>query len=310
MTRTILLIGGTQFIGRNLAVELEHAGHRVIVGGKLGPEAHADTALPSTTSLKLPLAGTDAIVSLVRREGVQTVVHMASAMKPSSTLADYAKEQAEIAVPTMELGVCLAAMGVELIFLSSGGTVYGQVSDNEAHEDDVCRPINYYGLSKLGIENGLAFLQRTKGLRFLILRVSNPYGRFQDLRGTQGIISVALGKMIDGKPLEVWGDGTNVRDYIYIDDLTATIRSLIESEVRGLTVNLGSGVGHSLVELVDIVRRVTGRPLDLLFHAARAVDVPRLVLNVSRLRDLGFDYSRSLESGIREYAAELGIVDG
>lgn len=309
LQRTILLLGGTRFVGQNLAAELARAGHRVIVGG--GQAKHMSSVpLAFGMPLTLPLAATDAIISLVRKEGIQTVVHMASAMKPSSSLSDYAKEQSEIALPTMQLGTRLADLGVELIFLSSGGTVYGKVSGPLASETDICAPINYYGRSKLGIESDLQFLERTSGLRFLTLRISNPFGRYQDLRGGQGFVSVALGKVIDKKPLEVWGDGKTVRDYIYIDDLVCSIRGLIDSNVRGVTLNIGSGLGHSLLEVVDMIRTVTGHTLDVKFNPARAVDVPRLVLDVERLRDLGLYYSRSLKSGIKAYAAELGVANG
>lgn len=311
LPRTLLLLGGTGFVGTNLAMELVRAGHKVIIAGR-GSKIVAGDGDPARSDVMLALTNTDAIASLVRDQGIDTVVHMASAMAPSSSFAEYEIEQRTIALPTMALGRRLAELGTDLIFFSSGGTVYGIVADGVAGEDDRCAPISYYGQAKLSIETDLAFLHRMHGLNYLIIRPSNPFGPHQALRGTQGLISVILGKMADARSLEVWGDGSSVRDYIYIDDLVASVRGLIEQDVRNTIVNLGSGHGHSLLEVVDTVTRVADRPLKLLFQPGRSVDVPRLVLNMDRLRDLGLHQARSLESGVRAYVellADAGTLE-
>lgn len=307
--RTLLLLGGTGFIGINLAAELVRAGHRVIVSGRKVQDAtRRDDLLRS--DVVLALEDVDAIMALVHQQGVDTVVHMASAMIPSSSFEEYRIEQQTIALPTVALGQKLAELGTELVFLSSGGTVYGTVPSGLAREEDRCEPISYYGQAKLSIETDLAFLRRAYGLNYLVVRPSNPFGRHQALRGPQGLISVILGKMADNRPLEVWGDGTSIRDYIYIDDLVASVRSLIEQGVRNTTVNLGSGEGHSLLDVVETAKAVTGCPLELIFRPSRPVDVPRLVLDISRLRDLGLHRARSLESGIRTYVDLLAMPRG
>ncbi len=155
----------------------------------------------------------------------------------------------------------------------------------------------------------MQFLTRTAGLRALILRPSNPFGLHQPLDGAQGLISVLLGRVAAGRELEVWGDGSTIRDYIHIDDLVASVRDLIECGTTDSTLNIGSGAGHSLLEVVRIVEEVTGRSVPLDFKPARAADVPRLVLDVARLRGLGLHRSRPLAAGIRQYAASLGLAD-
>lgn len=305
--RTLLLLGGTGFVGTNLAAGLVRMGHRVIVSGRKPRAMFESHCLRSDVALEL--ANVDAIATLVRDHSVDTVVHLASSMIPSSSSAEYEVEQQMVVRPTMVLGRILAGLGVDLIFFSSGGTIYGVVPNCMASEEDCCAPISYYGQAKLSIESDLAFLQRTHGLNCLIVRPSNPFGPHQALRGMQGLVSVILGRMADDLPLEVWGDGTSIRDYIYIDDLVASICGLIGQRVTNTTVNIGSGEGHSLLDVVDIVKAVTGRPLELSFRPGRSVDVSRLVLDIDRLRGLGLHQARPLESGVRAYVDWLTKVD-
>ncbi len=307
--RTVLLLGGTGFIGTNLAQALLAAGHDVLVGGR---GSRADRLPAAVEWVPLPLDAVDDLAALVVRAGVDTVVHLASAMKPSSTLADYLVERDAVMTPAIRLASALATAGTRLIYFSSGGTIYGAGAGGagQAAEDDPCAPISFYGQSKLEMETHLRFLERTAGLRTLIVRPSNPYGPGQPLEGGQGLVSVLLGRIAERRGLEVWGDGSTVRDYIHIDDLVAAVRALIERDTAGTTLNIGSGAGHSLLDVVRIVEHVTGRPVPLAFKPARAADVPRLVLDVARLRDMGLHHSRPLTDGVRDYAASLGMIDG
>lgn len=114
-----------------------------------------------------------------------------------------------------------------------------------------------------------------------------------------------MGKLLDRQALEVWGDGSSIRDYIYIDDLVLTIRQLIEAGMSGMAFNIGSGEGYSLLEIVSTIREVTGQTLDLVFRSARSVDVPKLVLDVRRVKRTGLHHARSLQDGIAAYADEV-----
>jgi UDP-glucose 4-epimerase len=300
--RTVLLLGGTGFVGTSLAGQLRARGHRVLVTGR-GP-----TARDGQPALVLSLADTAALLDLVKVERVDTVVHLASSLIPSSPAAAYLTEVEAVAIPTARLARSLAEAGVRLVYLSSGGTVYGAQAGRLLTEDTPCAPISIYGQAKLELELHLRFLQRTCGLRCLIVRPSNPFGPFQALNGAQGLISVIFGKLAENRPLEVWGDGSTVRDYIFIEDAAASMVDLIEQDVANTTLNLGSGIGYSLMEVVETVEAVTGRRPVLVHRPARAVDVPRLVLDVSRLRALGLLHTRPLAEGIRAYAHWLRML--
>jgi UDP-glucose 4-epimerase len=301
--RTVLLVGGAGFVGTNLASRLSANGDRVLVTGR------GSSTRDGHPALSLPLAETESLLELVAAERVDTVVHLASSLIPSSPPAAYLTEVTAVAIPTVRLARGLAEAGVRLIYLSSGGTVYGAQTTSLLAEDMPCAPISVYGQAKLEIELHLQFLERTCGLRCLIVRPSNPFGPFQSLYGAQGLISVIFGKLAGNQPLEIWGDGSAVRDYIFIEDATAVMADLIAQDVAGTTLNLGSGTGHSLLEVVDTVEAVVGRRPVLLHKPARAVDVPRLVLDIDRLRVLGLQRARPLAEGISAYARWLGMLN-
>jgi UDP-glucose 4-epimerase len=302
--RTVLLLGGTGFVGTNLAARLRADGHRVLVTGRGSATRAGDPAAA------IPLAETQALLDLVAAERIDTVVHLASSLIPSSSPIAYPGEVAAVAIPTVRLARGLADAGVRLVFLSSGGTIYGAQAAPLLAEDAPCAPISLYGQVKLEIELHLRFLQRTCGLRCLIVRPSNPFGPFQSLYGAQGLISVIFGKLAKGEALEIWGDGSTVRDYIFVEDAAAVLADLIAQNLSDTTLNLGSGVGHSLLEVVETVGAVMGRRPALVHRPARAVDVPRLVLDVSQLRALGLYRTRPLADGIRAYARWLGMLPG
>jgi len=298
--RSILLTGGTGFLGTNLASWLQDQGHRVLVTGR------SDRTRDGRPAIALPLYDVDAICELVRVEKIDTVVQMACQLLPASTEPEYEREIAEVHLSMFRLARELAANEVGLTFVSSGGAVYGPGAHALTTEDEPCRPISLYGQAKLEAEIHLRFLARTCGLRLLILRPSNPYGLHQTLHGKQGLVSVLLGRIADDRPLDLWGDGSTVRDYIFVEDAVHSMGELIVRNVEG-TYNLGSGVGASLLDVVRTAEKITGKSVALQFHPARAADVPRLVLDITRLAALGLHHARPLDAGMRRYIEQLGM---
>jgi UDP-glucose 4-epimerase len=144
-------------------------------------------------------------------------------------------------------------------------------------------------------------------LHLLILRPSNPYGLHQSLNGTQGLVSVILGRIADDRPLDIWGDGSAVRDYIFVEDAVHSMGELIVRSAEG-TYNIGSGVGSSLMDVVRSAETLTGKSVALQFHPTRAADVPRFVLDVTRLATLGLHHARPLDAGMRRYVEQLGMA--
>jgi UDP-glucose 4-epimerase len=193
-----------------------------------------------------------------------------------------------------------------LIHLSSGGTVYGRSNKVLTDENTPCAPISGYGLGKLMIEEALRFTGRTTGMPFAILRVSNPVGHHHT-GNDQGVVSIALRAALHGHAFRLLGDGSQIRDYLDADDVAHAIMACIDDtqHVDGVW-NVGSGIGRSVLEVLRFVERQTGRRLRIEEHPARPVDVPRIVLDCTKIeRDFGWRAQRSLEESVGRVFADL-----
>jgi UDP-glucose 4-epimerase len=256
----------------------------------------------------LSLEDTEAIERLLDAEQPDVVVHLASTLVPASDVAAYLEERRTVLEPTLRLLLRLAERRLPVVFFSSGGAIYGPSAESALNEESTCRPISFYGQGKLELEELIRFLGRTANLPYLIVRPSNPFGGSQVLNGRQGLIAAVLGCVRDNRTLRIWGDGQVVRDYIYIDDLCTAVTHLITERTAG-TVNMGSGIGHSALDVIRMVEQIVARSVLVEFAPARAVDVPRIVLDVSRAAGLGVPSARPLTDGIRQFAADLGLVN-
>ena len=279
----ILFIGGAGFIGSNLIREMLHGQFELHVCEPEGANTKRIDDL-SVIIHRSSLNNTDIIADIISENDIDVVVHLVSTLIPGSTYVDYKQEYKNIIFPSIELmGLC-AQRGVKFVFFSSGGTIYGNRNDVlPCVETDPMNPISYYGWSKQMMENSILFMHRTAGLKYLILRPSNPYGHGQNLFGEQGLVAVAIGKILKDEPVEVWGDGSAVRDYIYIDDLAQIFRQLIEKEVHNTTLNIGSGRGYSVNDVLAFLKIVSHKDFKIEYKNPRPVDVSNMVLDVSNL---------------------------
>jgi UDP-glucose 4-epimerase len=193
--------------------------------------------------------------------------------------------------------------GVKTIFFaSSGGTVYGPY-DRPISERDLPHPICAYGVSKLTTEHYLRLCCREFDVQGLALRFGNPYGRLQnDPNRMQGAIEVFLNRLIANEPIHIWGDGHIVRDYFHVQDLVAAVEGLANHKVQGFDVfNVGSGTGHSLLQILSLMAKITGLNPKISFMSPRAIDVPISILDISKLQNVtGWRPRVGLEEGIRK----------
>lgn len=293
MTR-VLITGAAGFLGRNLSEALVRAGHEVTPVDRL-----ERGTMPGLHSL--PLTALDDLFGLMKARRVEVVVHLACGLLPSSNAEAFVREQHEVLAPSFALMDECARQGIRFVLFSSGGTVYGDAGPGPVHEAHVLAPKNLYGYSKLVLEEYARLRQRSDGLPCLVLRPSNPYGAHQRLRGAQGLIAVAIGRVLSGEPLEIWGDGGAVRDYLDVRDLSAAVVALIEAGTSGCTLNVGSGVGHSILDVLEIVRTVTGRELEVHRRPARGVDVRSVVLDTRALAASIPWAPRPLAAGVADF---------
>lgn len=302
--RTLLFIGGAGFIGSNLIKRLALLNYCIHV---CEPE---DANLNRLDGLDLmihrfSLNEINSLCEIVEEYNIDTIVHLVSTLIPNSTYSDYKNEYKNIIFPSVELMEFCAVRGVRFIYFSSGGTIYGNRSNSLPFvENDPMIPISYYGWSKQMMENSILFMHRTKSLDYLLLRPSNPYGHGQNLYGKQGLVAVAIGRILKGEPIDVWGDGSAVRDYIYIEDLAKVFAQLMEKDVKNTTLNIGSGRGYSVNDVLAFLKIVTQKDFKINYRNPRPVDVSNMVLDLRNLKQyVDIEFTPFME-GIKAFYEE------
>lgn len=300
----ILFIGGAGFIGSNLIRKIAPFKYAIHVvepkGAYVGRLHDCDVSIHECS-----LSDVDGISTIIKENEIEIVVHLVSTLIPGSSYEDYKNEYQNMIFPSIELMEICAEQGIKFVYFSSGGTIYGNRNDVFPFiEQDPMAPISYYGWSKQMMENSILFMYRTKGLKYLIVRPSNPYGHGQNLFGKQGLVAVAIGKILKDEPVEVWGDGSAVRDYIYIDDLAEIFRQLISNDVHNVTLNIGSGRGYSVNDVLAFLKIVSQKDFRIEYKNPRPVDVSNMVLNVSLLiKYVNIEFTPFMD-GIRAFYEE------
>ena len=283
----LLFLGGAGFIGSNLIKSILHPGCNNVDIFVLEPSFSNVSRLEGldVQIFRGELSDIDLIRTIIETKKVEIVVHLVATLIPGSTFDDYKREYQNVIFPTIELMQICALHQVKFVYFSSGGTVYGNRTDLKPFvETDPMAPISYYGWSKQMMENSIHYVHRTTGLKYLILRPSNPYGHGQNIHARQGLIAVAMGKILAAEPIEVWGNGSNIRDYIYIDDLAEAVVQLLEKDVYNTTVNIGSGEGASINDIIQTLRDVVDEQVKVDYKPARSVDVSHMILDTTRLK--------------------------
>lgn len=293
----ILVLGGSGFIGSHIVDALLERGLRVRVFDRV-PERYRPTPL----GVEFIQGDWSDLSTLAEGlTGVDIVFHLISTTVPSTSNIDPIWDIQSNLVNTVRLLELMRASEVKrIIYLSSGGTVYGIPETNPVPESHPLRPLSSYGVVKVAIENYLRMYERLYGLKPVILRASNPYGPRQGHGGIQGVIGTFLWKIAQGEPIEIWGDGTIVRDFIYVRDLAELCATLAQGDLKGC-FNVGSSRGLSINELVELIGRVTGRTFQVIRKPGRSFDVPAIVLDTRAIqRATGWQ----AETGILEGLAE------
>ena len=295
----VLLLGGGGFIGSALVNRFVADGRQVYVIGPGAPSARNEAHYlqsrlddPALLARALPLCS--------------TVIHLASATTPGSS-ANHPSHEVDNLAPSLRMLEALQAYPeTHLIYFSSGGTLYGNPQRLPVNEDDPTAPLSYHGAAKLAME-AMLHTFRARGHAVTILRPANAYGPGQSLKSGFGLIRTMLEHVRCGTPLAIWGDGENVRDFIYIDDISEACARLLALPGDNAAYNLGSGDGYSINQVRHIVEQVTGIELKATHHPARGVDVKSVVLDTNRLETrLLWKPETSLNEGINKMWNWLG----
>ena len=277
-----LVLGGKGFIGSHLVEGLERAGHQVSVFDR--PREFLD---PAEVERALP--------------GHEVVLHLISTTVPKDSNDNPALDiESNIASTARLLELCRRHPPRLLVFISSGGTVYGVPQATPIPETHPTEPISSYAIHKLAIEKYLHLNRVLYGLDYRILRVSNAYGERQRTDKAQGAVAVFLERALRNQPIQIWGDGSVVRDYVYVGDIVQAFLATLDYRGAQRIFNIGSGAGVSLNALLRELGGIVGRPLAVEYTPARRFDVPANVLDASLARrELGWQPRTPLADGLR-----------
>jgi UDP-glucose 4-epimerase len=302
----VAVFGGGGFIGSAIADRLLLEGHslRIFERPRVEPyRKFADTE--DVTWLTGDLMSTHDVGDAV--EGVEVVIHLVSTTLPKSSNDDPIYDVQSNLVATLQMLNLMVAKGVKkIVFISSGGTVYGNPCYLPIDEKHPTEPLVSYGITKLAIEKYLLMYQRMHGIKAVILRVSNPFGDRQRIETAQGAVAAFLSKALRSMPIEIWGDGSVQRDYLYIGDVADAFARAVTYDGSHSVFNISSGKGTSLNEVIRLIEQVIGTSVERDFKPGRAFDVPVSVLdNALAGRELGWSPQVSLEDGITRTAAHM-----
>ncbi|WDZ80946.1 NAD-dependent epimerase/dehydratase family protein (plasmid) [Ensifer adhaerens] len=233
-------------------------------------------------------------------EGCDVVFHLVNATTPASANVDkVADVRLNVTGSLQMLEVCRAQNVKRVIFASSGGTIYGIPEILPTPEDASCWPLTSYGISKLSVERYLHLYSYLYGIDYRVVRIANPFGPFQVASKNQGVIAAFLRRMLSDQPVEVWGDGSVARDYVYIEDVADALVLAAKHVGEDKIFNIGSGVARTINEVIESLETVTGRRCRVIRREGRMVDVPISVLDVGRARQsLRWEPQTQFEEGL------------
>ena len=288
----IIIVGGNGFIGRHFAARAQQAGHRITIVGRSRDYCGPHDYLPGG---QVALAANTALLAQA-----DLVCHLASSSIPATANADPISDVQANLVDTLRLIEAMRGSGNgHLLYLSSGGAIYGAPACVPTGEDHPLEPLSAYGIAKLAVEKYLAMYARTGALRSIIIRPSNAYGSGQTSYGQLGAVTTFLNLSLSGETATIWGDGSVIRDYVHVSDLCELMLRAAEGRGTGI-YNCGSGRGISLLQLMTLIEGITGKPIRRDMRPARSFDPREIVLDTSRAQAaFGWKPKVSLEAGIR-----------
>lgn len=305
-----LVLGGGGFIGSHICDQLVSAGHEVRIFEKVGLSKENIHHLGDRIEwMEGDFLNPDCLRNAV--QGREVVFHLISSTLPKDSNDNPVYDVTSNIIPTLHMLEAARVAGVRKVILSSsGGTVYGIPRTIPITEEHPTEPICSYGIHKLMIEKYLFLYNKLYGLDYAVMRISNPYGERQRQTGNQGVIPIFLHKVMHGETIEIWGDGSVVRDYLHISDVARAAVMLMDARLSNKILNIGSGTGRSLNALLEEITKVTGLVPKIRYTPCRAFDVPANVLDITLAKDtLGWSPRVTLADGLRctmEYLRSIG----
>jgi len=290
------VLGAGGFLGTNLCRGLQP---RVASVRAFGRRQSFPSALTGVEWIPGDFSDPTSVATAI--SGCDTVFHLVNATTPASANIDKLADLQSNVAPTLRLLEACREAGVKrVIFISSGGTIYGLPKQVPTPESAPTDPITAYGISKLAIEKYLGLYEYLHGLQYRVLRVANPFGPYQTALKSQGVIAAFMHQCAAREPIHIWGDGSSVRDYVYVTDVVDAMLAAAQHQGPSRVFNIGGGQGRSLLDILDVIKRVSGTTPEIQFSPSRSVDIPRSVLDISLAsQELGWTPLTTFDDGMQ-----------
>jgi len=301
----VLILGGGGFIGSHLAAHLLEGYSLKIFDKKNCSTRNLDAIKDKIDIIEGDFNNINDLKPLVR--DADYIIHLVWSTLPVNVNCVYDVESNVISFLKF-LNLIKDRPPQKILFVSSGGTVYGDTEAVPLNETMATNPICSYGITKLMVEKYLHLFQILYKLNFAVARLSNVFGERQDLKNRQGLIITLIHRMMNKLPIEIWGDGQNVRDYIHVQDVVEGLRKLLCYEGFHRIFNLSSGRGYSILEMVDRVASSLNLKAEIEFIGERPFDVRQNILDNSLAKnELDWQPRIQLDEGIRRVADWLSL---
>jgi UDP-glucose 4-epimerase len=304
----IIIFGGGGFIGSTVADKLLMQGHSLRVFERPRVEPYREF---STTEQVEWITGDMSSMHDVSNamDGVDAVVHLVSTTLPKSSNDDPIYDVQSNVIATLQMLNAMVAKNIsKIIYISSGGTVYGNPIYLPIDEKHPTNPVVSYGVTKLTIEKYLHIFEKIYNIKCITLRVANPYGERQRVETAQGAVGIFLYRALKDIPIEIWGDGSVTRDYIHVSDVADAFIRALDYIGDHRIFNISSGVGTSLNDLIKMLEKTLNKSIKRQYLSARSFDVPVSILsNNLAKKELAWNPKLSMTMGIEQTAKWLTI---
>lgn len=295
-----LVLGGKGFIGSHLCTRLLKIGYIVRIFDR--PTNSGDKKIEYKNGLEIykgDFVNQNDLASAI--EGVDFIFHLISTTTPKTSNDNPIYDIETNLVGSLGLlEIVKSIHNVKIIFISSGGTVYGVSNEYPIPEKCQTKPICSYGVAKLAIENYLYTYNYLYDIDYTVLRVSNPFGEKQNPKSIQGAVPVFMLKLLEREKITIWGDGEIARDFIYIDDVIDAFILAMQYKSEHRIFNIGSGVATTMNNLIQKIEKISGISPVLEYIDGRVLDVPKNYLDVSLARtELEWKPKTTLTEGLQ-----------
>jgi UDP-glucose 4-epimerase len=295
----IIVTGGAGFIGSNIVDALIKDGHEVAVVDNLST-GREENVNASAQFFNTDITDAEALENVFENFRPEVIFHVAAQIDVRKSVDDPAFDAETNVIGSVNLFKLAVNYGVRrIVYSSTGGALYGEPKALPATEETPIEPLSPYGVAKYCVENYLNYFKRLYGLERVILRYANVYGPRQDPLGEAGVVAIFTGKILKGEKPVIYGDGTQTRDYVYVDDVVRA--NLIALAGKEGVYNIGTGIETSVNDLVNVFGKVLQAEISPQYTQARKGEVHRISLEGELAKkELGFAPKVSIEEGLKK----------